>query len=203
MLEALLLIVGVTLLCMLSPGPDMLLVMRNTLAGDRRRGLLTSAGVLAGNLVHIAYCALGIGWLIAHSIVAYSAVRYAGAAYLIFLGVSSLRSAGGREPASVAPSGRATLGTFAQGLFNNLLNPKGTLFYLGVFTQVIRPGAPLAQMAAMIGAMLATSALFWLVFVYTLHLPRVRSALAASRRTVERVFGVLLVLLGVRIATQE
>ena len=65
--EKLLLVIGVTTLCMLSPGPDMVLVMRNTLTRDRRSGAWTALGVLTGNLVHIGYCAFGVGWLIARS----------------------------------------------------------------------------------------------------------------------------------------
>jgi RhtB (resistance to homoserine/threonine) family protein len=204
MLQALLLVVGVTLLCMLSPGPDMVLVMRNTLAGDGRRGLLTSAGVLAGNFVHITYCALGVGWVVAHSIMAYSALKFAGAAYLIFLGVGSLRATARRQPAASAPRApRADLGAFVQGLLNNLLNPKGALFYLGVFTQVIVPGTSPVQTAILIAAMVATSALFWIAFVWALRLPRVREALARWQRALERAFGVMLILLGLRVATQE
>jgi RhtB (resistance to homoserine/threonine) family protein len=204
MAEALLLIVSVTLLCMLSPGPDMLLVMRNTLASDRRRGLLTSVGVLTGNLVHIAYCAFGVGWVIAHSIAAYSALKYAGAAYLVLLGVDSLRGAG-REDAvqNHTPAQRAALGAFAQGLLNNLLNPKGALFYLGVFTQVIVPGTSPLQTAILIAAMISTSALFWVAFVFALQLGRVREVVARSRRAVDRAFGVLLIAVGLRVATQD
>jgi threonine/homoserine/homoserine lactone efflux protein len=67
MIGKLLIIVSVTTLAMLSPGPDMVLVMHNTLTGNRRRGALTALGVLSGNLVHIAYCTLGIALLLSKS----------------------------------------------------------------------------------------------------------------------------------------
>ncbi len=205
MAQDLLLIISITMLCMLSPGPDMALVMRNTLAGDRASGLSTSLGVLTGNLVHVGYCALGIGVLIAHSVVAYSVLKFAGAAYLIFLGISGLRGAHASaeaDPAAPAPR-RRTSSSFLQGLLNNLLNPKGALFYLGVFTQVITPGMAPERALLLIGAMVATSALFWVAFVATLHLPPVRALLARSRVAVERTFGALLILLGLRVASQE
>jgi threonine/homoserine/homoserine lactone efflux protein len=91
MAQDLLLIVGITMLCMLSPGPDMVLVMRNTLARGRQSGLFTALGVLSGNFVHITYCLLGVGVVVAHSVVAYSVLKFAGAAYLIFLGVTGFR----------------------------------------------------------------------------------------------------------------
>ena len=204
MAQDLLLILGITTLCMLSPGPDMVLVMHSTLTGSRKHGLLTSLGVLTGNLVHISYCALGVGYVVAHSIVAYSVLKFAGALYLIFLGVSGLRSAlrkDTQEQATAAPA--RGLSAYARGLLNNLLNPKGALFYLGVFTQVIKPGTPALRALLLVLTMLATSAAFWLVFVATLHRPSVRQLLARSRRTVDGVFGALLVLLGLRVATQE
>ena len=72
MIDQLLVIVGITALVLISPGPDMVIVLRNTLLGGRRAGLVTSAGILAGNLVHITYCVLGIGWLISKSILAFT-----------------------------------------------------------------------------------------------------------------------------------
>ena len=92
MLDQILLIVSVTFLVMVTPGPDMVLVLRNTLVSGRRAGLHTSIGILSGNLVHITYCLLGIGVLISQSIVAFSVLKYAGAAYLIYLGIMSFRT---------------------------------------------------------------------------------------------------------------
>jgi RhtB (resistance to homoserine/threonine) family protein len=204
MAQDLILVLGITTLCMLSPGPDMVLVMHSTLTGDRKQGLLTSLGVLTGNLVHISYCALGVGYVVAHSIVAYSVLKLAGALYLIFLGVSGLRSAlrkDATEQAATTPS--RALPAYMRGLLNNLLNPKGALFYLGVFTQVIKPGTPTLRALLLVLTMLATSAAFWLVFVATLHRPSVRRLLTRSRRAVDGVFGALLVLLGLRVATQD
>jgi threonine/homoserine/homoserine lactone efflux protein len=68
-------IVSLTALVMVSPGPDMVLVLRNTLVGGRRAGLRTSTGILVGNLVHIAYCLLGIGMIISQSIAAFSTLK--------------------------------------------------------------------------------------------------------------------------------
>src|SRR5574341_1272938 len=92
MLDQISVIVSVTFLVMVSPGPDMVLVLRNTFTSGRRAGLQTSMGILSGNLVHITYCVLGIGLLISRSIVAFSTLKYAAAAYLIYLGIMSFRS---------------------------------------------------------------------------------------------------------------
>lgn len=203
MLEQIGLIVGVTFLVMVSPGPDMLIVLRNTLIGGRSAGRRTSLGVLTGNLVHIGYCIVGIGWLISQSILAFSVLKYAGAAYLIYLGVASFRSDASRLDPRRLPTARSRRAWFVQGLFNNLLNPKGTLFYLGVFTTVITPETGAADTLVLVVCMLAVSAAFWLVFVQTLDRPVVRASIERSERFVSRTFGVLLVFLGMRVATMD
>jgi threonine/homoserine/homoserine lactone efflux protein len=199
MTEKLLIVLGVTTLCMLSPGPDMVLVMRNTLVGDRRRGGLTALGVLTGNLFHITYCVVGIAVLLSRSPIAYTVLRIASAVYLVYLGVQALRNA--TRNRDVATSAEANHGKpYWQGFVNNVLNPKGSLFYLGVFTQVITPDVSIAQTAWLVAAMMSVSVVFWIVFVQTLHLRVIRRALHNSRTAMERVFGVALIALGVRVA---
>jgi threonine/homoserine/homoserine lactone efflux protein len=185
---------------MFSPGPDMAIVTRNTLLGGRPGGLRTSAGVLTGNLVHITYCVLGIGWLISQSIVAFSILRYAGAAYLVYLGLSSLLNASGNHPRLPAQDARVQRTWFVQGFVNNVLNPKGTLFYLGVFTMVITPDTTPLTTLILILIMMLISASFWLIFVATLDHPAIRGVLDRSQKAVGRVFGVLLIGLGLRVA---
>jgi RhtB (resistance to homoserine/threonine) family protein len=202
-LDQILIIVSVTFLVMVTPGPDMVLVVRNTLVGGRRAGLQTSAGILVGNLVHVTYCLLGIGLLISRSIVAFSMFKYAGAAYLIYLGIVSFRS-GAKTLTTRDMDGLQSSRTwFVQGLVNNLLNPKGTLFYLGVFTSVITPDTSLRVMLLLILSMMLVSASFWLIFVYTLDRPILREFVERTQQTVNRVLGVLLVLLGLRLATAQ
>ena len=200
MTEKLLLVMGVTTLCMLSPGPDMILVMRNTLTASRRSGGLTALGVLTGNMVHIAYCTLGIALLLSRSPTAFNVLRIASAIYLVYLGVQSLRNGSTTRAESKAAPGRPPANAYWQGYVNNVLNPKGSLFYLGVFTQLITPEMSFAQTALLIAVMVSVSAVFWIVFVQTLHLPMIRSGLAKSTLAIDRVFGVVLILFGARVA---
>ena len=200
MLGQLLTLVAITSVVMVTPGPDMLLVLRNTVVAGRRAGLRTSCGVLVGNLVHITYCLLGIGLLIAKSILAFAVLKYAAAAYLVYLGVMSFRS--GTEPLEAADVESRGLGRrwFLQGFLNNVLNPKGALFYLGVFTVVITPGTSGGVMLMLVSSMMLVSAAFWLLFVSTLDRPVVRGWFARSQRAVNRVCGAVLILFGVRVA---
>ncbi|MBL4639928.1 MAG: LysE family translocator [Kordiimonadaceae bacterium] len=204
MIDQIFVIVGITLLVMISPGPDMVIVTRNTIVGGRAAGLYTSLGILLGNFVHIAYCVVGIGWLISQSIVAFSILRYAGAAYLIYLGIMSLRSAGRKIELDMTASSENTKKIWLiEGFTNNILNPKGTLFYLGVFTMIITPETSISMVLVLIIVMKSVSALFWLMFVYTLNLDVVRRSFEKSQKTVNRLFGGLLILLGIRVAAMD
>ena len=200
MIDQLLIIIGITVLIVVTPGPDMVIVMRNTLVGGRGAGLQTSLGILTGNLVHISYCVVGIGWLISQSIVAYSILKYAGAAYLIYLGVMSFRANRTSLEMSQPQQGTATRTWYLQGFINNVLNPKGALFYLGVFTMVITPGTAAATTLLLIAVMMLICAAFWLFFVATLDHPAVRQLIGRFQRVTSKVFGALLVALGLRVA---
>ena len=203
MLDQILVIVSVTFLVMVTPGPDMVLVLRNTFVSGRRAGLQTSMGILSGNLVHITYCMLGIGLLISQSILAFSALKYAAAAYLIYLGIMSFRSGAKTLDTNDIGRRRTNRTWFVQGFANNLLNPKGTLFYLGVFTMVITPETSASAMLLLIFSMMLVSASFWLFFVYTLDRPTLRECMERSQQTVNRIFGALLLLLGMRVASMS
>ena len=199
--DQMLVIVSVTSLVMIIPGPDMVLVVRNTFLGGRRAGLRTSMGILSGNLVHISYCVLGIGLLISQSIMVFTALKYAAAAYLIYLGIMSFRSGDTRLDTNDVENRRRNGRWFIQGFVNNLLNPKGSLFYLGVFTTVITPETSASATLLLVFSMMLVSASFWLWFVCTLDRPTIREFLERSQQAVNRVLGVVFVLLGVRVAS--
>ena len=202
MLDQFLVVAGITLLVMVSPGPDMVIVLRNTVFGGRVGGLQTSLGVLAGNLVHITYCAVGVGWLVSQYIVAFNIIKYAGAAYLIYLGLMSFRAGNTQLDPRAAPR-RPGRTWFLQGFINNVLNPKGTLFYLGVFTMVITPGTPVTTTLLLVVTMMAISAGFWLAFIYTLDRQAVRRLIERGQRLVNALFGGLLICLGIRVAVLD
>ena len=198
--EKLLFVVGVTTLCMLTPGPDMFLVMRNTLVRGRWHGGLTAIGVLTGNLVHIGYCVFGIAALLLRSQPAYNALRIASALYLVYLGVQSFRAPEAGAPDADRPRASHSRSAYWQGLWNNLLNPKGSLFYVGVFTQLITPDISIPQTVLLGTVMMTVSAVFWLLFVYTLQMPIVGHRLSQSTVLVNRALGVVLILFAVRLA---
>lgn len=203
MLDQVLIVIGITVLIMISPGPDMVIVMKNTFIGGKSAGMSTSVGILTGNLVHISYCAIGIGVLISQSIVLFNMLKYASAAYLIYLGVTSWMASKTTLQVSDAPRDGARRGWFMQGFVNNILNPKGTMFYLSVFTLVITPDTSTGVVLLLVAIMMSISAAFWVFFVYTLDTRVVRKLLERAQTLVNRVFGVLLVMLGLRVAFIE
>ncbi len=203
MLDEILVIVSVTFLVMVTPGPDMVLVMRNTLISGRGAGLHTSMGILSGNLVHITYSVLGLGVLISQSIVAFSVLKSAAAAYLIYLGIMSFRSGTKTLDTNNVDSRPTHDAWFIQGFVNNLLNPKGALFYLGVFTMIMTPETPASTMLVLSFIMMLVSAAFWFVFVSTLARPAIRGFIERSQQAVNRIFGVLLIVLGMRVASAQ
>jgi RhtB (resistance to homoserine/threonine) family protein len=203
MIDQVLVIVGITFLVLISPGPDMVIVLRNTLVGGRSAGMDTSLGILTGNMVHITYCVLGIGWLISNSIVAFNVLKYAGAIYLIYLGVTGLLSGEQSLDPDAAEPVRRDQPWFVQGFINNLLNPKGTLFYLGVFSVVITPDTSTVATVVLIAIMQSMCLLFWIFFVYTLDRPAIRQGIERVQTAVHRVFGVLLVALGIRVMLMD
>ncbi|KVG35286.1 LysE family translocator [Burkholderia diffusa] len=130
-----------SLLIILTPGQDMVLVMSRTLSGGTRAGLVTAAGVSVGLLVHTMLATLGLGALLQASEWLFTALKMIGALYLLYLGITLLRSSGELTLASGRDAPASTLRTFAQGALSNVSNPKVALFYLAFLPQFVLGGA--------------------------------------------------------------
>lgn len=132
---------GAALLLNLTPGPDMLFVAGTAAAQGRRAGILAAFGVGAGCLFHTGLAALGLTALLAASELAFNALKWAGAAYLVWIGVAMLRAGRSQAPAGAAVPMR-TDHPFWQGALTNALNPKVALFFLAFLPQFIDAGSP-------------------------------------------------------------
>ena len=117
----------------ITPGPGIFYVLARSLRGGRREGVLSAAGTFLGGLVHVAAAAFGLSAILAASAIAFETVRYAGAAYLIYLGYRMIRT---RHEEAVMEAG-AVGGTFAQGVMTEVLNPKTALFFLSFIPQFV------------------------------------------------------------------
>jgi threonine/homoserine/homoserine lactone efflux protein len=173
------------LLAVASPGPDFAMVLRQSLAHGRRTAIWTSLGIGTGILLHVSYSLLGIGLVLQGSPTAFTVLKYAGATYLAWVGVQTLRSARPRaagpevvaEKTAPEPSTRAAWTT---GFLTNALNPKATLFFV----------ARSVQVGYGLWMALATAAWFSLVsFVFTQ--PATRRAFLRWSHWIDRALGVV------------
>lgn len=202
-LNEFLIVASVHLLAAMSPGPDFVLIVRNALLYSRRAGLFSALGLSLGMIVHITYCLLGIGLLIAKSIVLFSTIKLFGAGYLIFLGWKSLRSKSAMVDIEVSPSKNQDLSKFTaikQGFLTNVLNPKVTLFLLALFTQVISPETP-RFIQALYGVEMIAMTFVWFGFVaMAISHEKVKAKFARVQKYAEKAIGGVLIALGIKVA---
>ena len=194
---------AVATLLTITPGADMALVTRNVLRGGLGAGLRTSAGILTGLFVWALLSAIGVAAIVAASATAFTVLKLAGAAYLIYLGVSTLwHSRAAVQAAALAASAVPLRGLYRQGLLSNLTNPKVGIFYTSFLPQFVEPGQSVLLWTSVLAAIHIAMGVVWLVFFAWL-VARARDAVSRPRvrRVVDRVTGTVLVALGLRVAT--
>ena len=184
----------------LAPGPDMLFVLGQTLAGGARRGWAALMGIYLGATGHIALSVCGIAALLAASPLLFDAVRIAGAAYLLWLGISALRAALRPGGAMTLAAGAADMrAAFWQGALTNLLNPKVALFFMAFLPQFVAPDrAPAWLQVLLLGPLLPLLALPFYAVLITLA-DRVVSRLERARRWMDGIAGAIFLTLGLRL----
>lgn len=188
-----------------SPGPDFVIVTQNSLKYGKSAGIATALGISLGCLVHISYCIIGIGVIVAESVLLFNILKYLGAGYLIYLGTKALFA---KQSSITLPNEESAVSTaittkqaLKNGFLINLLNPKATLFFLSVFSQVIDPQTP-RLIQALYGLELCAVGLLWFcTLTLILTHPVLRNKLLSAQNTIEKVLGGFLILFGLKIAT--
>jgi threonine/homoserine/homoserine lactone efflux protein len=132
----LLLFFAAALLLAITPGPGIFYVLARSLAGEKREGILSSLGTFVGGLFHVFAAALGLSAILAASAVAFHTVKYAGAAYLVWLGIRMIRT---RNAEMTVEAAGPSNGAFRQGILTEVLNPKTALFFLSFIPQFVAP----------------------------------------------------------------
>lgn len=185
----------IILLGAMSPGPDFIIVTKNSLQGSRYLGILTSLGVCVALSIHVLYSSLGLAFLLHESKVAYLIVKMSGAAYLCYLGIQMIRqrntpvSQENSKPSVQLTPGRA----FASGFLTNLLNPKASLFIIGLFTQVVQPGTSSVGITV-IGLEIVLITVVWFSLLSTiLTHEKIRGQFNKFQSHLNLVMGVLLI----------
>jgi len=192
---------GVSAVVIVTPGQDTALTIRNTLLGGRSGGIATAAGVVSGQLVWALAASAGLSAVLLASAPLFMAIRIAGAAYLVLLGVQALVAAirgAHRVDADAAPRRRRA--PYRQGVLSNLGNPKMAVFFTSLLPQF---GSSFAAMLAF-GLVFATLTLVWLS-AYAVAVAKATNFLQRSwvRRALDAVTGLVLVALGLRVATER
>ena len=189
-----------------TPGVDMLFTLSRTLQHGWRTGMAAALGITAGCVVHTAAAALGLAALLAASALAFTAIKWLGAAYLLWLAWGMLRASMCFTQPTLAPTPPASSRqVFAQGFLTNVLNPKVALFFLALLPQFISADAPDKPAAFLfLGAVfVAGGALFLFALVALAHRLRAFGASRVTRRVLNAVGGALFAALAVRLVQAE
>ena len=203
-LEEFLTVAVVHLLAVASPGPDFAMVLRQSLVAGRKAAIWTSLGIGLGILVHVAYTLLGLGLIISQSVQVFNLVKLIGAGYLLYIGWKSLRAR--PVTSSEGPDSDRSLKecSIAQalriGFLTNALNPKATLFFLSLFSIIIKPDTP-QGIQFIYGLYMSVATGVWFCGLsLALTQASVRRGFARFGHWAERAMGSILILLGIRLA---
>lgn len=198
------------LLMIISPGPDFAIATKTSIASGRWAGLGVAWGIALANLCHVLLNLLGIGILIANSVLAFTVLKILGAVYLVYIGYKGLRAKPDmqhllqkdtdEEKEQKNLSGQKG---FYIGFLTSILNPKVCLFFLSFFSVLISPSTPIFTQFCY-GIWICTIALLWfsLVALFFTH-PKIAAKLKRAKHWIERVAGGALVLLGLRLLSSK
>ena len=198
----------VAIVVIVTPGPDTALTVRNTLLGGGRSGVFTAVGVAGGQATWTVATSAGVAALLVASEPVFRAVKYAGALYLAFLGLQALRaaargeSAGAAQGADVDPALSPWV-ALRQGLISNLTNPKMIAFFPALLPQFAPHGQGAFAVLLILGLLFSTMTLVWLS-AYAFAVAKAGDFIRRRRvrRTLEALTGVVLIALGLRLATE-
>ena len=197
---------GAGVLISFTPGAGAINTMSNSLTVGFRRSIWGILGQQAALVLHVIVAALGVGVLVAGSPVAFNAIRYAGAAYLVYLGIRQfLRKPDLDQEKVAALRNEPAWSMFRRGLWVNLLNPKAIVFFLAFMPQFIRPANPLLPQYAVLAAtvVLIDILVMWFFFAAAAKSFQRFTHDAHGQTVLNRIFGVLFVALGVALAVMH
>ena len=193
----------------LTPGPDVLYIVANALRSGARAGMVAAIGITAGCFVHIFAAAIGVSALMAASATAFTVLKWAGAAYLVYVGVRMLVS---RTPtpanlsAEAFDAAPALKAIFLRGFLTNALNPKVALFFLAFVPQFIAPGIDNKPLAFLLLGLLFNFNALWVNFGWALAASWLATRMTAVQRGIhhlERAAGLMFVGFGLKLAFSD
>ena len=205
-LHSYLLFVGASVLLVLSPGPDMLYMLGRCVAQGKKAGLMAALGFNVGGYVHLAAAVLGLSAILATSSLAFTAVKWMGAAYLVYLGVKTLRSRGGAltiDSDGLAEGSMRTI--FWQAFWSDVLNPKVAMFFLALLPQFVDPQSSHPALQILLLGMTVNVIALPLNIAMVLASAKVTAGLRRNQmlaRWLQKLLGAMFIALGIRLAVQ-
>ncbi|QUM77711.1 LysE family translocator [Moritella sp. 24] len=192
-------------LIVISPGADFVLVLKTSINDGRKAGIFTALGLSLAICVHISYSMFGISYLISQNEFLYNMIRYAGAGYLIYLGIKGIYSANSPLNTTSAEQRKNKNWQYlAQGFLCNVLNPKTMLFFLSVFSQVISPDSNDNTHAFIYGVyMIALHGIWFAIVAILFTSAALQTRLLRVRKRLNQVCGVGLVSFGALLALKS
>lgn len=188
-------------LVLIAPGPDVALVIQESISRGKKNGIYTGFGIATGLLVHLTYTLVGLGLIISQSIFLFSLIKIAGACYLIYMGVKGIFTKSNNSFAVSAEKNSCTpRESFLKGFITNILNPKVTLFFLALFSSIVDPlTSIIIQIGYGVWMSIITFAWFAAVTLL-LTKPSINLIFMRLGHWFDRVMGVVLVGLGLKLA---
>ncbi|MBL7058466.1 LysE family transporter [Patescibacteria group bacterium] len=207
-MENLILIGTITLmhfLALIIPGPDFIMAVKNSLGYSRKTGIWTALDFSAGIMVHILYCLAGLAIIISQSIIVFNSIKLLGAAYLVHIGISAFLSKSQtiQIDEQIKKEDIVPMEAFKLGFLTNILNPKVTLFFLGLFTLVVSPNTPQYVLISSSLIMIVNTFLWFSLVAIFFTQNNIRNIYNNFQQYLNKILGGLLILLGVKIALSD
>lgn len=195
-------VASIATLGILSPGPDFFMVIKNAARYRRLPAMMTALGITGGVATHMSYCVAGLAVVITTTPWLFDILKYAGAAYLIWVGLLALLARGQKsmDMSNVERQETTLKKAFIQGYLCNLLNPKATLFFLSIFTQVLNVKSGFPEKLWYAGVILTVSIVWWPMLVVLIQSAPIRRGLAKAQKILDKMLGGLLIALGIKVA---
>lgn len=186
------------------PGPDFALVTQNTIRHSRRAGIFTSLGITTAVTIHLTYCLLGLALVISQSVVIFNIIKYLGAAYLIYLGIKSLLAKQlvhlESDQKGIKKHQISDFTAFQQGFLCNVLNPKAAMFFLALFTVILKPNTSWYFETIVVVEILILVMAWFSTLTFILSHPRIMKMLEKSEKYITKGLGIFLICFGVALA---
>ena len=185
----------------ISPGADFVMTTRNSIFYGRSAGIYSALGISFAIWIHVAYCIAGLAIIISSSIVLFSIIKYLGAAYLIYIGWKTFKA--NTNLATATQGEKQTISNllaFKIGFISNALNPKTTIFFLSIFTQVVDVNTPI-YIQLIYGLIISLAHFFWFsgVALFLSH-PKLLKKFETYKTKIEKTVGTILIAFGFKVA---